>query len=146
VLAESLRGTLSLHHYDYLGEPDRSRYDYDELSATLSWQDRLFVELTGSPDTYKADAAHRYGRGAALAAELSGRVPLAYGLAAQLGLGYYDLQSEIGAGYGYWSAALSRQWAAWSLSVSYIGTDAAAQRLFGRAAGQRVVASAVWSF
>lgn len=145
-LGERLRGTLSVRHYDYLGNRYRSRYDYDEIGVTLSWQDRLFAQLIGSPDTYEATEYHRHGRGAALAAELSGTQPLPLGLSAQVGLGYYDLRQELGAGYLYWSAALSKQWAAWTFSVSYIDTDTSGRVLFGSLAGPRAVASVVWSF
>ncbi len=145
-LGQSWNSTWSVRHYDYPGAPDRSRYDYDELSGTLSWQDQLFVQLIGSPDTYAVDDYHRYGRGDAFAAELSGHEPLPYGLATQLGIGYYDLSEEVGAGYLYWSAALTKQWDAWTFTVSYIGTDSTARRLFDSLAGERLVASAVWSF
>lgn len=145
-LGQSWNGTLNVRHYDYLGSPDRSRYEYDELGATLSWQDQLFVRLIGSPDTYEVDDYHRYGRGEAFAAELSGRQPLPYGLTLQPGIGYYDLSEELGAGYLYWSLALAKQWDAWAFTVSYIGTDSTARRLFGSLAGDRLVASAVWSF
>ncbi|HTT05791.1 MAG TPA: TorF family putative porin [Steroidobacteraceae bacterium] len=140
-----LRSAWSVRHYDYVSS-FRNRYDYDEVDATLSWQERLSVRLIGSPDTYQVSEYRRYGRGAAFAAELSGREPLPYALSVQLGAGYYDLRQEVGAGYVYWSAALSEQWDAWSFTVSYIGTDAGARRLFGPEADGRLVASAVWSF
>lgn len=142
---QDLRSAWSVRHYDYVST-FRNRYDYDEIDATLSWRDRLSAHLIGSPDTYEVSEYGRYGRGAAFAAELSGREPLPYALAAQLGVGYYDLRQEVGAGYVYWSAALSKQWDAWTFTVSYIGTDASARRLFGSEADQRLVASAVWSF
>ena len=140
-----LRSAWSVRHYDYVSSL-RNRYDYDEVDATLSWQDRLIARLIASPDTYEVSEYRRYGRGAAFAAELSGREPLPYALTAQLGVGYYDLRQEIGTGYVYWSAALSRQWDAWTFTVSYIGTQASARRLFGAEANPRLVASAVWSF
>jgi uncharacterized protein (TIGR02001 family) len=144
-LEDGFRSAWSVRHYDYVSA-FRNRYDYDELDATLSWQDRLFAHLIASPDTYEVGEYRRHGRGAAFAAELSGRQPLPYGLAAQLGVGYYDVRQEVGAGYAYWSAALSKQWDQWSFTVSYIGTDGTAQRLFGTLADQRVVGSVVWTF
>lgn len=145
-LDQSFSASLSVRHYDYLGDPDRNRYDYDEAAGSLSWKDLLTFQLIGSPDTYQAGGDRRYGRGAAFAAELTGREPLPYGFDAQWGVGYYDLQRQVGAGYAYWSAALSRQWGRWTLAVLYVGTDATARYLFGSTAGQRWVGSAVWSF
>jgi uncharacterized protein (TIGR02001 family) len=143
-------GELGARHYDYPGDVFRARYDYEEYDATLGWRDRLSLRLIGSPDTYQAAlyraGYYRYGRGRAFAGELSGRQPLASGFAAQLGVGYYDLQRQVRAGYWYWSVGLTKQWDAWSLSVTYIGTDATARRLFGTRAGERVVGTVVWSF
>jgi hypothetical protein len=57
-LGQSWNSTWSVRHYDYPGAPDRSRYHYDELAAALSWQDQLFVQLIGSPDSYALDDYH----------------------------------------------------------------------------------------
>lgn len=137
---------LNARHYDYPGAPYRSRYDYDELSAELSFQGRASLTIIGSPNDYAFSDRQHYGRGAAIAAELAGEVPLNNGFAAQLGLGYQDLQQQVGAGYAYWSAGIMWRWHALALSGAYIGTDGTAQRLFGTRAGNRAVASIVWLF
>jgi uncharacterized protein (TIGR02001 family) len=145
-LGDSWSAAVALRHYDYPGNSRRSRYDYDELSATVSWQQRLTLAMIASPDTHVAANYERYGRGAAFAAELSAEQPLRYALSAEAGVGYYDLQSEVGAGYAYWDAGLTRQWPAWQLAVRYVGADATARHLFGPEAGDRVVASVQWFF
>jgi uncharacterized protein (TIGR02001 family) len=145
-LGDSWSAAVELRHYDYPGNSQRSRYDYDELSTTVSWQQRLTLAVIASPDTYAVAGYERYGRGAAFAFELSAQQPLRYAVSAEAGVGYYDLQQEVGAGYAYWDAGLSRQWRAWQLAVRYVGTDATAHRLFGTQAGDRVVASLQWFF
>ncbi len=146
VLSADWSGAVSVRHYDYPGNPYRSRYDYDELSASLKWRERVLLQLIGSPDTYAVTDYHRYGRGAAFAVELTARQPLPHGLSADLGIGYYDLQPEIAASYAYWSAGLARRWDAYELALRYVGTDATARHLFGALAGDRLVASLLWSF
>jgi uncharacterized protein (TIGR02001 family) len=148
LLSDTWNGALTLRHYDYPGNRYRGRYDYDELSASVSWRQQLVLSVIASPDTYGAAYGPygRYGRGAAFAAELGGHEPLPYGLSADLGLGYYDLQQQVGAGYAYWSAGLGKQWRAWELRLDYIGTDAEARRLFRSLAGDRLVASVAWFF
>lgn len=136
---------LGARHYDYPGEAYRTRYNYNEFDATLDWRDRLSLRLIGSPDTYQV-GYERHGTGSALAAELSAREPLPRAFTAALGVGYYDLQRVIGTGYFYWSAGLWKQWDAWNFSVSYIGTDETARRVFGSRAGQRAVISILWSY
>jgi len=137
---------LNVRHYDYPWAPYRSRYDYDELSAELGFQNRLSLTIIGSPNDYAYSDRRHYGRGAAIAAELAGQLPLSYGFEAQFGLGYQDLQQQVGAGYAYWSAGIMWRWHALALAAAYIGTDGTAQRLFGTRAGHRAVATAMWLF
>ena len=145
-LSTDWSGTWSLRHYDYPTDAYRSRYDYQELSANLGWRDQVQLQLIGSPDTYAVASGHRYGRGAAWAAQLNGEVPLPRTLSGQLGIGYEDLRRQVGGGYVYWSAGLSAQWTGWTFALAYIGTDAEGRRLFGARAGDRLVGSVVWSF
>ena len=145
-LADSWSAVVELRHYDYPGNSQRSRYDYDELSAAVSWQQRLTLAVIASPDTYAAARYERYGSGAAFAAELSAEQPLPHALSAEAGVGYYDLQQEVGAGYAYWDLGLSRQWSSWELALRYVGTDAIARHLFGAEAGDRIIASLQWFF
>jgi uncharacterized protein (TIGR02001 family) len=146
LLSENWNATASLRHYDYVSTTHRSRYDYDELDAAVSWRQQLVVALIVSPDTYSAAAYHHFGRGAAFALELTGREPLPYGLSLDAGIGYYDLRQEVDSGYAYWSAGVAKQWRRWEAALRYTGTDAEARHLYGRLAGDRVVASITWFF
>ncbi len=146
LLSEDWNAALSARHYDYVGSAHRTRYDYDEFDATVSWRQQLALTLAASPDTYAAAAYRHFGRGAAFAAELAGREPLPYGVSADLGIGYYDLRQEVQSGYAYWSAGVGKQGRSWEVALRYIGTDAQARRLFSGLAGDRFVASAAWFF
>lgn len=145
-LGDDWSAGLALRHYDYPGNPNRTRYDYDEFAATLGWRERVSVNIIASPDTYAFDYQGHYGSGAAYCYELALREPLPLGLAANAGVGYYDLRREIGSGYGYWSAGLERQWRGWDFDLRYVGTDSAARYRFRDEAANRVVAGAFWSF
>lgn len=155
--SDNWTGSLALRHYDYPGNAIQTRYNYDELSATLRWRELLGLTVSASPDTYAyaRETAYaggtsftypRFGSGAAYCYELTVRQPLAWGLSASGGVGYYDLAREIGSGYTYWSAGLGRQWRTWNFDLRYIGTGSLARRLFGAAAGDRLVVSALWFF
>lgn len=145
LLSENWNAAVSVRHYDYPGNRYRSFYHYDEFSVAFDWHRQLRLELIASPNTFAA-SYDDYGRGSAYAAELSARQPLPYGLAADAGIGYYDLRSELGFGYAYWSAGIGKQWRNFQLAVRYIGTDAQARHEFGSLAGDRVVAMLAWLF
>jgi len=146
LLSDDWNAAVSVRHYDYVSTARRSRYDYDELEAAVSWRAQLTVALVASPDTYSAAAYRRFGRGAAFAIELNGREPLPYGLSLDAGIGYYDLRQEVNSGYAYWSAGVGKQWRRWEAALRYTGTNAEARRLFGRLAGDRLVAGITWFF
>lgn len=139
-------GRVTLRHYDYPGNPFRTRYDYDELGLSLAWRERVVATVIASPDTYSRDYLGNYGSGKAFCYELVGRQPLPAGFAAVAGLGYYDLRREIGTGYAYWSAGVEARWRSLAFDLRYVGTDATATERFGDDAGNRVVLSAFWLF
>jgi uncharacterized protein (TIGR02001 family) len=137
---------VTLRHYDYPGNANRTRYDYDELGLSFGWRERVVLSLIASPDTYAADYLGHYGSGAAYCFELAGREPLAYGLSVGAGVGYYDLQRQIGTGYTYWSAGVGDRWRSWVIDLRYVGTDATARHRFEDDAGDRAVLSVFWLF
>ena len=137
---------VTLRHYDYPGNPHRTRYNYDELGVSFAWRERIVLTVIGSPDTYSADYQGNHGSGAAFCYELVARQPLPRGLSAIAGLGYYDLQRQVGTGYAYWSAGLEHRWRSWAFDLRYVGTDATARHHFEHDAGDRGVLSAFWLF
>ncbi len=145
-MGEDWTDQVTLRHYDYPGNPHRTRYDYDELGLSFAWRERLVLTVIGSPDTYSADYQGNYGSGAAFCYELAARQPLPYALSATAGVGYYDLQHQIGTGYAYWSAGLQRRWRSWAFDLRYVGTDGTARDHFEHDAGDRAVLSVFWLF
>jgi uncharacterized protein (TIGR02001 family) len=139
-------GSLALRHYEYPGNQLRRSYDYEEGALTVSWRDLLIATVMASPNVFFADFQGHYGRGAAYAGELTGRLPLPHGFCANAGLGYYDLNHQIGTGYAYGSAGVSKQWRSWNFDVRYVATDETARHRFEQFAENRVVVSALWLF
>jgi len=138
---------LGLTHYGYIGGSGGGRYDYDELSATLGWAGRLAATLALSPDTSGPRPGGGWRTDRALDASLGWHERLVDRLALDVGIGYYDLKAIRGAGYGYASAGLSWGVGPLQASLSLIASQAGRKNIVpAAAAGERWVASLVWSF
>jgi uncharacterized protein (TIGR02001 family) len=137
----------SVTHYAYALDRRRRPYDYDELSMTLGFQDRLAATVSYQPNAIRyATLGYRRNK-PAMAYELTGRWPLRWNLAVTGGVGYYDLTHLYDLGYWSGSAGLSYTRGRFELSATRFFSDATVRRLFdeGTADG-RWVASAVWRF
>ena len=134
---------LGYVHYAYLNDHD-SGYDYDEINATVSYQQRATASVSFSPNTSK----HTY-RGfirdkQALAYDLSVLQPLNPHWSIYAGVGYYDLSDLVATGYWYWSTGLAFTWQAMQVDLLHIDTDSTATRLFD--GGSRWTAALTWRF
>jgi uncharacterized protein (TIGR02001 family) len=145
-LGQDWTGRVTVRHYDYPGNSQRTLYDYDELGLSVGWRERLILTAIASPDTYNRDYQGHYGSGAAFCYELQARQPLPHAVSAIVGVGYYDLRRQVGSGYSYWSAGLQARWRSWAFDLRYVGTDATARDHFRDDAGDRLVLSAFWLF
>jgi len=145
-LAESWSGTVSFVHYDYPWNHPRSRYVYDELVGTLGYADRVFVTIAASPDTAFSSIYGDAGRSAAFAYDLALHWPVWSALSANAGIGYRDVHRQLGEGYLYWNAGVGYDWRDLQLQLAYIGSSAAAARLFGDDAAHDWTLSALWHF
>lgn len=137
--------TFTFTHYAYAGESSWGHYDYDEVSATLGFANRLFGTIVWTPDSveYTGFATQRCCRRMAYEVEVHQPLPRHFTFA--LGAGYADLIGT--AGYAFWNAGLSRMFGGLELNVSYIGTQSRAESLFTEAvAGSRFAGSALWRF
>lgn len=138
---------MTAAHYTYPGTTPRRVYDYDELSASLAYQNRLFLSVAVSPDRGADTTRGTFSRRTALAYDLTLRQPLTPGLSANLGVGYNDLHHLVGAGYLYWNAGVAYDRGPLHVDLAFIGTDATAKSLFyDNAAANRLVATVLWSF
>ena len=94
---------LGYVHYAYLDDDDAG-YDYDEVSASLSYQQRATASVAWSPNTSKHTYWGFISEKQALAYELSLLQPLDPRWSLCAGVGYYDLHDLVDTGYWYWSA------------------------------------------
>jgi uncharacterized protein (TIGR02001 family) len=134
---------LGLVHYAYLDDHDTG-YDYDEVTASVSYQQRATASISWSPNTSKRTYQGFAWDRQALAYELSLLQPLHSQWSAYAGVGYYDLNDLVDTGYWYWSTGLAFIWQNVQVDVLHIDSDSTAARLFD--GGSRWTAALTWRF
>jgi len=140
-------GRMTAAHYEYPGITPRRLYNYDELSSSLIYCDRLFLTVTVSPDQGTDSVRGTARNRTVLAYDLTLHQSLPLGLSTNWGVGYDDLHRLVGVGYVYWNAGLGYEIGTVHFDLSYIGADSTAQSLFyDNAATNRLVATVLWSF
>ena len=132
--------STSLSRYAFAPNRPILPYDYSELTLEASFREQLRLTVQYSPDYSIFSRRGPAREFATWNYELLGSYPLLRGLELSAGVGHYDLTAGLGRGYWFWSSGLVATRGPWSLAVSYIGTDAAAENMFGRnAARDRLV-------
>lgn len=143
----SLSPDWSMHlgyvHYAYLADNDTG-YDYDEVTASLSYQQRATASIAWSPNTSKHVYWGFVSDKQALAYELSVLQPLRQHWSLCAGVGYYDLHDLLDTGYWYWSTGIAFTWQGMQIDLLHINTDSTAERLFNT--GSRWTAALTWRF
>jgi uncharacterized protein (TIGR02001 family) len=134
---------LGYVHYAYLNDDD-SGYDYDEVSASVSYQQRATASVSWSPNTSKHTYWGLVSDKQALAYELSLLQPLHPRWSLYAGVGYYDLRDLVDTGYWYWSTGVAFTWQGMQVDLLHIDTDSTAQRLFD--SSSRWTAALTWRF
>jgi uncharacterized protein (TIGR02001 family) len=134
---------LGYVHYAYLDDNDAG-YDYDEVSASISYQQRATASVSWSPNTSKHTYWGFISDKRALAYELSMLQPLQPHWSLLAGVGYYDLSDLVDTGYWYWSAGVAFTWQDMQVDLLHIDTDNTATRLFD--GGSRWTAALTWRF
>jgi len=125
----------------------RVSYDYDEVSVSLGYEDRVAASLSWQPDSTGYSLLGYAHRRPSWAWELSGRQPLAHGFALTASAGYYDTRQLYGAGYGAGSLGLSFARRHAEVTVNRFFTNSIIYRLFDDAtADGEWVASLVLRF
>ncbi len=123
------------------------RYDYDELIGTLGFRNKLFFTMAWTPNTSRYSTRGYVTGKEAISYEGAATLPVVGALVANLGIGYYDLQSVIDTGYLYWNAGVGYDWRAWHVDLGYFGTGSNAKTLFlGNVADNRWAAGISWRF
>lgn len=134
-------------HHDYPWNNTGRHYNYEELSGTLAYADRLFATVAFSPDTSIIDRHTSVTGRATLAYDLALHQPLPHAFSLNAGVGYYDLCWAVHTGYVYWNAGLGYDFRRVQLDLSYIGTDGTARQLFySGMAVNRLVGTVLWHF
>ena len=140
---------VMLTHYTYPGDGGQGRYEYDELSFALSYQQRVTASLSWSPNTSR----YRYGyalgtfEGRAWTYELSVQQPIVGAWSVFAGSGYYDLRELFDRGYWYWNGGVAFAWERLQIDLSHVGADSTARELFSqRRPHSKWAASLSWRF
>jgi uncharacterized protein (TIGR02001 family) len=133
--------------YVYPNDSAFLRYDYFELVASLSYEDRLAFTVSWSPNTsrYSSYGVSRDQR--TLTYEMVGQWPLHGPLSATGSVGYYDLAQLFGTGYFYGSAGLGYTFERFRIDLAYIATSHEATVMFGpEVADDRWSLTVAWWF
>jgi uncharacterized protein (TIGR02001 family) len=134
-------------HYQYFGEPTLLGYDHDELFASASFQSRLTLGITYSPNVGRYQYQQPVLRAAATAVDATWSQPLISVWSATAGAGYYDVSALYGEGYGYWHLGLTGGVGPVELDVIYVDTSTQAAYIYGNSiSGPRWSATARWRF
>jgi uncharacterized protein (TIGR02001 family) len=145
LLDGSSSATLSLVHYAYPNAQGRPRYDYDELSATWAFEDRVALTVAWTPDTGRYTDR---GRGLCcrlLSYDVAVHQSLGRAFTVSAALGYDQLSGA--SGYAYWNGGVGYTIGAWQLDVSYFALQARAAAAYsGALAARRWVGTVIWRF
>jgi uncharacterized protein (TIGR02001 family) len=137
--------SLKYVHYAYPDSRGTPHYDYDELSGTFAYEDRLFLTVAWTPNTarYSERAVGLCCRLLSYDVAVHQSLGRAFTLSAALG---YDQLSGI-SGYAYWNAGIAYAIGAFQLDVAYFGLQERAIYLYGdMLAGSHWVGTLVWRF
>ena len=124
----------TLIRYTYPGADPDFHYDYNELLVDATLRGLVTVGLGYTNDIFGTDAA-------AITYELTGRYPIAEHFDVHAGVGLFDLDDLLDESHLYWNLGVSVFVGQFTFDLGYFDTDSTAERLFGEAAGDRVVLS-----
>jgi uncharacterized protein (TIGR02001 family) len=138
--------------YLLLGGDQEISDDYEELTASVTYQDRWSLSVSAIPNAVRYWFNRRLGRTPAYVADTTGQWFLGAGFFLTAGLGYYYSTGtgpgiERATGYAYGNAGVAFEYRQWRLDVGYFVVQDAARRLFPYPlANDTVAASVVWRF
>jgi uncharacterized protein (TIGR02001 family) len=137
----------AVNHYSYPGNSAGSKYDYDELSLDVTYQEWLTVSAVYSPNAPRLMTEKGVIGVTARSAELSAQTPLSRQFFLTGGVGYAHLAGRYPGGYAYWSAGGIYSPGPVSISLQYVSTTSAAERIYyDAAAHNRLTGSVIWRF
>jgi uncharacterized protein (TIGR02001 family) len=123
---------LSYVRYWYPDTVPGPSYDYDEVLARLSFEDRAAASIACAPNVTRYSLwSDRLRRGRECAYEASLRLPVSRKLDFTAGGGYYDLSALFRGSYWAWNTGLSLELHHLQLTLTRFGAQDAARRTFG---------------
>jgi len=137
--------TAKYVHYAYPDVHGTPHYDYDELSGTWAYEDRLFLTVAWTPNSphYSEYAVGLCCRVLSYNAAVHQSLGRAFTLSAALG---YDELRGI-PGYAYWNAGVAYDIGAFQLDVGYFGLQPRVEYRYSEMlAGSHWVGTLVWRF
>ena len=102
--------------YTYPGATGEIDYGYEELSATLNFDDRFWIEYAYSPDLYRTGYTTQN-------IEAYGELSLPHQYVFGAGIGRYDTSDLTGRAYNYWQAGISKAISIILLDLRYHDTS-----------------------
>src|SRR5271165_5324063 len=146
-LGEDFAATVSYTRYQYLDDPRRAHYDYDEFAVSASYRDNLVATLSYQPGSTLYSDLGFARRRASYAYELGARWPVPNGFGLVAGAGYYDLSRLFGVKYWAADAGVQYVYRRLTLDLTRYFADSAVSRLYeGASADGAWVFSAVYRF
>lgn len=146
-LSDAWHARTVVNHYSYPWNSAGSKYDYDELSLDVAYQQWLTFSAVYSPNAPRYLLDRGIVSVTTKSAEISAQAPLSRQFFLTSGLGYAHLAGPNSEGYNYWSVGGVYSLGPVAVSLQYVSTSSAAQRLYyDSAAHNRVVGTAIWRF
>lgn len=124
----------TLIRYTYPGSDASFHYNYNELLVDATFRGLVTVGVGYTNDVFGSEAS-------ALTYELTGRYPVADRVDLHAGVGLFDLDDLLGEDFLFWNLGVSVFVGQFTFDLGYFDTDSTAERVFGDAAGDRVVLS-----
>jgi uncharacterized protein (TIGR02001 family) len=125
-------------YYAFPADPRSVPYDYGELTAELTWRDRVTLTVDWVPKV----TLFSFGYGRAFdretrSVELTANQRLPLRLELQGGVGYFEAVGLPNSAYLYGSMGVSRAFGRWRVDLSYYAAQDATRRIYipGRAGG-----------
>jgi uncharacterized protein Gcw-chp len=152
-LSSTWSATLSARARYFLGGAQEGSADYQEISGSLTYLDRLTLSLTSIPNALHYWFESRVGRSPAWVADTTGQwLVRGEGLFVTGGAGYYYASASgpgiAGSGaYAYGNAGLAFEHRHWRVDVGYFLTQGKARQLLPYPIpSNRFAATLVWRF
>lgn len=121
---------LAFTHYAYVDDPRPAHYDYDELTLSMGYLDRLAATISYEPNDSTYSALGYAHRGPAAALEVTGRWPVWRSLSLTAGAGYYDLQRMFGVSYWAGNLGMSYVYRRLTMELNHFFADDTVRRLY----------------